>query len=110
MRHRAGSIRNKALIAGLVLLAALSPALADSGTGDKATDMVLDLLVMRPLGLLATGVGSVVFVVSLPFSLPSGSAGEAACELVSQPLAYTFTRPLGDFEGTGKRCSDAANR
>lgn len=112
MRNRAGSIRKTALAAGLTLLTALpfTTAVADSGTGDKSADMLLDLLVMRPLGLLATGVGSVAFVVSLPFTLPSGSVGATACELVSEPLAYTFTRPLGDFQGGDKRCSDAASQ
>jgi len=108
MLNRAGSTRKLALAVGLALLTALplSPAFAGSGTGDKGTDMMLDLLILRPLGLLATGVGSVVFVVSLPFTLPSGSAGVAACELVSEPLAYTFTRPLGDMEGAGKHCTE----
>lgn len=112
MLNRAGTIRNMALAAGLVLLAALSAgsARAESGTGDKGTDMLLDLLVLRPFGLLATGVGSVAFVVSLPFTLTSGGVGEAACELVSEPLAYTFSRRLGDLDGVGKDCQDADNR
>jgi len=112
MLKRVGLTRKMTLAAGLALLMALplSPALADSVSGDKGTDMLVDLLIMRPLGLLATGVGSVAFVVSLPFTLPSGSVGETACELVSEPLAYTFTRRLGDFEGGGKDCSDAASR
>jgi hypothetical protein len=110
--NRAVSIRKMALAAGLASLSALplSPALADSGTGDKAADMMLDLLVLRPLGLLATGVGSVALVVSLPFTLPSGSVGETACELVREPFSYTFTRRLGDLEGDGKRCAEAARR
>lgn len=85
-----------------------SPAVREPGTGDKGTDMVLDLLVLRPLGLVTTGIGSVLFVVSLPFTLPSGSSGAAACELVSKPLAYTFTRPLGDIEDPVGHCRDGA--
>lgn len=85
-----------------------SPAVREPGTGDKGTDMVLDVLVLRPLGLVTTGIGSVLFVVSLPFTLPSGSSEEAACELVSKPLAYTFTRPLGDIEGPVGHCRDGA--
>lgn len=83
-----------------------SPAVREPGTGDKGTDMVLDLLVLRPLGLVTTGIGSVLFLVSLPFTLPSGSSGDAACELVSKPLAYTFTRPLGDIEEPDGHCRD----
>lgn len=84
------------------------PAVREPGTGDKGTDMVLDLLILRPLGLVTTGIGSVLFVVSLPFTLPSGSSGEAACELVRKPLAYTFTRPLGDIEEPDGRCRNGA--
>ena len=86
------------------------PADRQQGSGDRGTDMVLDLLLLRPLGLLVTGVGSVAFVVSLPFTLPSGSAGAAACELVREPLAYTFSRPLGDLEAGGRHCPDGDNR
>lgn len=110
--NRAVSIRKMVLAAGLALFSVLplSPALADSGTGDKGVDMMLDLLILRPLGLLATGVGSVALVVSLPFTLPSGSVGETACELVQEPFSYTFTRRLGDLEGDSKRCAEAARR
>ena len=80
----------------------------EPGTGDKGTDMVLDLLILRPLGLVTTGIGSVLFVVSLPFTVPSGSVGAAACELVSDPLAYTFTRPLGDIEDSRGNCREGA--
>lgn len=95
----------------LALSLSVHAALAEDrpqGTGDKGTDMVLDLLVLRPLGLVTTGIGSVLFAVSLPFTLPSGSAGDAACELVSKPLAYTFTRPLGDVEDGPDRCGQPA--
>lgn len=110
--------KSRVMGVALALALAITPftAQADSladrepGTGDKGTNMVLDLLILRPLGLLTTGVGSVLFVVSLPFTLPSGSARDAACELVTKPLAYTFTRPLGDIEDTGGHCREGANR
>jgi hypothetical protein len=79
---------------------------ADTVTGDKGGDMLVDLVVLRPIGLVSTVVGGAVFVLGLPFTLPSGSVGESACELVKRPAAYTFTRPLGDFDGcTGPDCT-----
>lgn len=112
-RNTAGSTRRWALASGLALATMLStaPLLADSGagTGDKGTDMVLDLLILRPLGLLTTGVGSLAFVVSLPFTLPSGSTGAAACELVREPFAYTFSRPLGELNFYDGHCQDGAS-
>jgi len=58
--------------------------------------MVADTLVARPGGLAATVAGATVFLVSLPFSLISGSTPEAAQKLIAEPAAYTFTRPLGE--------------
>jgi hypothetical protein len=81
---------------GLTPLAAVADD-ADSVTGDKATDMVVDAVVVRPLGLVATAVGTVLTVVALPFTIPSGSVEASVHELIVRPAAYTFKRPLGDF-------------
>lgn len=70
-------------------------------TGDKGSDMLVDLVLVRPLGAVATVIGTAAFVISLPFTLPSGSADEAARELVGKPAEYTFNRPLGDFHRCG---------
>lgn len=79
----------------------LSTRASEPITGDRGGDMAVDLVVMRPLGLLATVVGATAFVLALPFTLPSGSVAESACQLVQRPAAYTFTRPLGEMEGCG---------
>jgi hypothetical protein len=55
-----------------------------------------DLLLSRPGGLVATAVGAAVLVVTLPFSLLSGTTNEAAQKLVGEPADYTFRRPLGE--------------
>ena len=60
-------------------------------------EMIFDFLLVRPVGLVATAVGSVFYVISLPFSLMGRNAGEAGQALVKDPAAYTFTRPLGQF-------------
>jgi hypothetical protein len=59
--------------------------------------MVVDVVVVRPLGLVATAIGTVLTVVALPFTIPSGSVEKSAHELIVRPAEYTFTRPLGDF-------------
>lgn len=74
----------------------------DTVSGDKATDMVVDAVVMRPLGLVATVVGTVLTVVALPFTIPSGSVERSARELILRPADYTFRRPLGDFSNSGE--------
>jgi hypothetical protein len=60
-------------------------------------EMVLDALVARPLGLVGTVVGAAVWVVSLPFTLPSRSTERAAKQMVAKPAEFTFKRPLGQF-------------
>lgn len=68
--------------------------------------MAVDLIVVRPLGVVATVLGTVGFVLALPFTLPSGSAEESACEWIATPLDYTFNRPLGDFDRhASRRCT-----
>jgi hypothetical protein len=57
--------------------------------------MVGDLVVARPLGVVMTVGGAAVWLVSLPFTLLSGHAGEAAGTLIGGPLETTFMRCLG---------------
>jgi hypothetical protein len=59
--------------------------------------MVVDALLLRPLGIVATVVGAAVCVVSLPFSAAAGNTDEACQKLVKEPAGYTFQRPLGEI-------------
>lgn len=59
--------------------------------------MIADMVFVRPFGLAATAIGSIFYVVTLPFSLLGGNADEAGQALVADPASYTFTRPLGEF-------------
>ena len=59
--------------------------------------MIADVIVARPIGLMATVVGSTVYVVSLPFSLLGGNEEQEKEKLVKEPTAFTFKRPLGEF-------------
>ncbi len=67
----------------------------DEASGEA---MVFDTIFMRPIGLVATVGGALVFVVSLPFSALGGNVGEAANKLVVAPAKFTFDRPLGRLE------------
>ena len=61
----------------------------------EASAMFMDAVFIRPLGIAGTAVGSALYLVTLPFTLPGGNAGEAGNALVVEPAAYTFARPLG---------------
>jgi len=60
--------------------------------------MTIDLVLLRPLGLVATLGGTLIFVVSSPFSALGGNIEEAWNSLVVTPAEYTFKRPLGDAD------------
>lgn len=57
--------------------------------------MVGDLLVARPIGLVMVVGGAATWLVSLPFTLLAGHAGEAADTLIAGPVETTFMRCLG---------------
>ena len=90
------------VIPALTLAIAVPPALAldeeQIGREPTTAEMYADGLIARPLGLVASVLGAAVFVVTLPFTLPSKSVNSAAKELVAVPAQYTFKRPLGQFD------------
>ncbi len=65
--------------------------------GPSPASMAVDGLVVRPLGIAATILGSAIYVVTLPFSALGGNVGEAGDSLVGEPYRMTFRRPLGHF-------------
>ncbi len=58
--------------------------------------MAADALIGRPVGLASTILGTGAFLVTLPFTVPSGSVRDAARGLIKEPGQWTFTRPLGE--------------
>jgi len=59
--------------------------------------VALDVLLLRPLGVVASAVGLGAFAVSAPFVTPSGGIGASWEVFVLGPTEYTFTRPIGEF-------------
>jgi hypothetical protein len=75
-----------------------SVATSSAAEGAGPVEMAADVLVVRPACLVATVVGSAVFVIALPAAAISKSVKSAANTLVVKPANATFTRPLGDME------------
>jgi hypothetical protein len=63
-----------------------------------AAAMMADFVLVRPLSLVATAVGTVFFVASLPFSVPGGNTKAVFTKLVTEPAKFTFKRPLGTVD------------
>jgi hypothetical protein len=86
-----------------LLLSFGASASASSGSGDPlytiqnppAYAMIGDLLIARPLLVVATVIGAGVFVVSLPFTAMGGGVGDAGRALVVDPAKAAFVRCLG---------------
>ncbi|SDX68009.1 hypothetical protein [Marinobacter mobilis] len=74
----------------------------------SALEMTADAVIARPLLLATTVVGTAVYIVSLPFSLLGGNAGEAGEVLVLGPAKSTFLRCLG-CDSSGRRQGGPAN-
>ncbi|MBA6413576.1 hypothetical protein H2508_10690 [Parahaliea sp. F7430] len=92
-------VRRQALVAAMLATLVATPQTlwAQSAIDDSpnAAEMVGDLLVARPIGLVMTAGGLAAFVVSLPFTLLAGHASEAAETLMVGPAKETFMRCLG---------------
>ncbi|MBP7341101.1 MAG: hypothetical protein PHG54_04755 [Smithellaceae bacterium] len=88
----------KAFIASLLILALVAGATPALAYEASDADVIGDVLLARPAGIVGIVAGSVVFVVSLPFSLPTGSVPKVAQRLILDPVEFTFVRPVGDFD------------
>lgn len=65
--------------------------------GGKTVERMLADMIIRPLGIAATAVGTVLFILSYPFSALGENSDEAYQVLVVEPARYTFKRPLGEL-------------
>lgn len=99
LRRTLAAILCTALLAHSGLSMAQERYLSDNDADAGA--MLADLVFVRPFGLVGSVLGAGIFVVTLPFTVPSRSTEAAANALVAEPLEYTFNRPLGDFSHCG---------
>lgn len=65
---------------------------------DPVTDQwnMMDVLVARPIGFAAGIIGTGVFILSLPFTIPTRSVNEAAQMFVVKPFKFSFERKFPD--------------
>jgi hypothetical protein len=97
-RAKRVSVFPRAIVAPVAAaLMLMFPPVAAGGELDEPTALAMagDLLIARPAGVVLTALGSVAFVVSLPFSAAGGNVGQAAEHLVIKPAKTTFVRCLG---------------
>jgi hypothetical protein len=78
----------------VMLLAASVPAFA--GTENDGA-IVGDMLFARPLGIVAVVAGAAAWVVTLPFAALGGNIDQTTHSLITNPVKYTFARPVGEL-------------
>ncbi len=88
----------KKLITALCVVTILFSATTPTFASDNAAAVVADVVLARPVCFAMTVVGSVFFVVALPFAAASDSVHSTAETLVMKPARATFTRPVGDLD------------
>lgn len=105
MKHRGNHMRT-AVLTGIALLMLTCSVQADqNGQANldqahydvpSAGAMVFDLILVRPVSLVATVLGTGLFILNLPLSVFEKNApAQPFHQLVVEPARYTFTRPLG---------------
>jgi len=57
---------------------------------------IFDLFFVRPLGIVAAAGGTCLFIASLPFTLPTRSAGDSFNLFVVEPWKFSFVRDFPD--------------
>jgi hypothetical protein len=57
---------------------------------------MIDLLIARPMGIAAGILGTGIFFLSLPFTIPTGSINDAAQMFVVKPFKFSFVRKFPD--------------
>lgn len=100
----------KRFVVGLLVLLAIAmlqtPSYADPSTkystktkGALPLDATLfDVLILRPMGIVSCVVGVATAVVAMPFAITSGAGYEVGDKLITEPVEFTFKRPIGyDF-------------
>jgi hypothetical protein len=57
---------------------------------------MMDLIIARPLGVIAGIFGTGLFVVTLPFTIPTRSVDDAKEMLIIEPFRFSFVREFPD--------------
>jgi hypothetical protein len=92
------------LIAAAALAVSTANVFADEyreGVDDtpSAGAMAFDLVVVRPVALVGTVLGTGLFILGIPLSLIQGEPPmDPAKKLVVEPAKFTFQRPLGQMD------------
>ncbi len=86
----------KIFIVLVTLLFVLTSTTAFAASDNDGIAIIADFLILRPIGIATIVGGTGMFILTLPFSVITGSVGKTADALVVEPVNFTFVRDLGD--------------
>ena len=98
-------MKSRAILLGAVLALLITPATqtqAGERLADGSGEAYLIEVVVRPVSLAGTILGTGLYIITWPFSKSSGSNEAAKRELIDKPFDATFKRKLGDFSSLNK--------
>jgi hypothetical protein len=97
--NSAATRRILAVLALIVTFAVSTPALAGSKSAEEAVpaSIVVDVLILRPLGIVTTGLGVAMFAVSAPICalVAPTQIGVPFDILIKRPVKYVWGDELG---------------
>ena len=98
-------MKSRAILLGAVLALLITPA-TQTQAGERLVDgsggAYLAEVVVRPVSLAGTILGTGFYIITWPFSKAAGSSEDAKRELVDKPFDATFKRKFGDFSSLNK--------
>ena len=98
-------MKSRAILLGAVLALLITPATqtqAGERLADGSGEAYLAEVVVRPVSLAGTILGTGFYIVTWPFSKASGSSKATKRELIDKPFNATFKRKFGDFSSLNK--------
>lgn len=92
------------LLLTIIIVLTHAIAFAESEYGHKldrdtaAADIVIDVLITRPVGFVGLVTGTAAFILTLPVAIATESVDRTRFAFIETPYDYTFHRPLGDVD------------
>lgn len=88
----------KRITAVILIVAFLLVSVPVFAGAENEADVMNDAIFARPLGIVSIVGGAALWIVSLPFAAITGSLPKTTETLITNPVKYTFARPIGDFD------------
>jgi phosphate/sulfate permease len=76
----------------------LMSSMAFAAGSDDSSDVITDIIFLRPIGFVSTVLGTALYVIALPTAAATDSVDHVRETLVTKPYNYTFKRPVGEIE------------